>query len=206
MCNLHCCVSKERQEIKCQCLCPISWSCLLCKSVEVFNDFSHHHGDTETREALISSLLSFSSFFSLLCLTLWYSSVMSWLSLFMCNVTICCGFVAGTISGAMAQVALSKQGNWLSVCGKRLQGKHQWVLLQQKHGTEMYRQHTPSFWGLLQSVILTSCLCLLVRAPGRLSCFAVYEQLCVQKFTRIYNMMVPCESSVLGTELVDLSI
>lgn len=59
LCNLHCSGSKEGQEIKCPCLCPVSGSCLPCKSLEVFNDFSHHHGDTETREGVISSLLSF---------------------------------------------------------------------------------------------------------------------------------------------------
>jgi len=47
---------------------------------------------------------------------------------------------------------------------------------------------------------------LLVRAPGWSSCFAVYEQLRVQKFTGIYNAMALCESSALGTGLADLLI
>lgn len=55
-------------------------------------------------------------------------------------------------------------------------------------------------------VLLVSRLCLLARHPGQLSCFAIYKQLCVQKFPRIYNVMVLCESSALGTELADLSV
>lgn len=159
MCNLHCAESKERQEIKCQCLCPINWSCLLCKSVEVFNDFSHHHGDTETREAFISSRLSPPFFHS--SASLWYPSMVSWLSSFTCNFSICSVFVVGTISGAVVQIAVSKQRNLLCFVA-RVQGKHQLVLLQQKW--EMCRQHIPSFWGLLQS----QCC----RAPSELPVFA----------------------------------
>lgn len=50
---------------------------------------------------------------------------------------------------------------------------------------------------LLQPLLLVSCLDLLVRAPGQLSCSAVYKQLCIPKFSRIYNVTAPRESPVL---------
>lgn len=58
---------------------------------------------------------------------------------------------------------------------------------------------------LLQSLLLVSCLDLLVRALGWLSCSAVYKQLCIAKFSRIYNVTAPCESPELGTDLTDLT-
>lgn len=59
---------------------------------------------------------------------------------------------------------------------------------------------------LLQFLLLVSCLGLLVRAPGQLSCSAVSKQLCTPEFSRIYNVTAPCESPVLGTELADLAV
>lgn len=152
MCNLHCSESKERQEIKCQCLCPISWSCLLyCASLLRCLMTFHITMGTPRQEKHSFPVFSLSPpFISLLCLTLWYSSLVSWLSSFTCNISICCVFVVGTISGAMVQAAVSKQRNWLCFVAREYRESISWCCCSRNMG-EMYRQCIPSFWGLLQS-------------------------------------------------------
>ena len=127
----------------------------------------------------------------------------------MCIVSICCVFVEGTISGAMVQVAVSKQRNWLCFVAREYRESISWCCCSRNMGERCTGSASPvseDFSSPSAAVLLVSCLHLPVRAPGRLSCFAVYKQLCVQKFTRIYNVMALCESSALGTELADLSV
>lgn len=109
----------------------------------MFNDFPHHHGDTETREAFISSLLSFSPFFFFPPLS--HSDIPPRCLRRPGSPVIFLFAVSQALSGAVVQAAYASKG-----AGSFVAREHRESLRCScnRNRGEMYRQRIPSLKDL----------------------------------------------------------
>lgn len=136
------------------------------------------------------------------------------LSQLLCHPSVCCLFLAGSSSGAMVQVR-NKQGKELALEGN-LEAKEKVQVGVSKKEFCGRRKESISWLYCSRDILAVHSQLLkgfsspspdpapgelpgfAGESPGQRSCSAVYKQLCIPKFSRIYNVTAPCESPVLG--------